>query len=339
MKELRPRELFPRRNSKGWRMNWTEYPLTTKVLNMEAQNSPALQRAMRLDLTEEFIKTLYAKATNSPPENITIEIKGQTRSGKSTLGIFLCKLISYWWGLDFTVDNILPNQTELLYRLKDAKYGETFLVDEQLPEDFGEGIVRESGQLLKNLNICAKKCNNLVFVYPQHFTSRNAPFGLETFAKDTQNKLIKAWYHDLERKSFGFAGVYPRGYIIVPKYVDEDYKKIKKERWSKKRKDNFAERGYDFDSLLEEQYEEKKDAWIEEVRSLDGSMREQKKLELASELANDDFFMKLSSKGKKEAFLKMKIARGEFMELTVGEIESVVSMAAVLEEEHEAGLV
>jgi len=210
---------------------FSEEPIQKKLLEIEAQGSDSLRRALNTNLTNEFVQSLHYKATRRPPENINIEIKGQTRSGKSTTGILLGKLISNWWGHEFTMDNIMPNQGELLYHLKDAKYGETFLVDEQTPETFGEGILRETEQLSMNLNICAKKCNNLIFVYPPNFTSRNSPFGLETIAKDGINKYVKCFYYDLRRKEYGGMQI-PRGYVILPKLVDEKYINMSKDKWS-----------------------------------------------------------------------------------------------------------
>jgi len=311
------------------KFDFSEEPLQRKLLDLEAQKSPALHRALNSDLTQEFIMSLYYKATMSPPENINIEIKGQTRSGKSTVGITLGILISRWWGHEFTIDNIMPNQGELLYRLKDAKYGETFLVDEQTPECYGEGIIRETEQLGMNLNICAKKCNNLIFIYPPNFLSRNSPFGIEALAKDTVNKYTKCFYYDLRRKEFGGTQI-PTGFLILPKTQDIKYKKLPRANWSEKRIRNFEEKGYDFDSELEEQYEEKKDTWIEKVRNMDSSTRDKKKQELANELSQDSKFLKLKTNGQREAYLLMQVNAGDVIEMARSEIKTVVDMAMVI---------
>jgi len=306
-----------------------EDPLQKRLTEMEVMNSEALRRARSTDLTQELVKSLYLKATRVPSENINIEIKGETRSGKSTTGISLGKLISSWWGYEFTVDNILPNQGELLYKLKDAKYGETFVVDEQTPETYGEGILRETEQLGMNLNICAKKCNNLIFIYPPSFTSRNSPFGLEAISKDVQNKYIKCLYYDLRRKDIG-GGQVPRGYITIPKYVDETYRCLPKEKQSKYRVDNILKHHFDFDSLLEEQYEQKKDSWIDDVRNMDASVRSRHKQELATTLAEDLTFQTLKSNGHREAYIQLMINTGDIIEMAKTEINSVSNMAQVI---------
>ena len=331
---MMPRTLFPppvRFNGKIV-SHWNRDDLREKVEAIDIQNSESYRKALQTDFSKAFISTIYKKAISVPPENINLEIKGETRSGKSSVGIFLAKLISYWWDLEFTEDNILANQSELLYKLKEAKYGETFVVDEQTTTAFGEGVIRETEQLGMNLNICAKKCNNLIFIYPPHFTGRNAPFGLEVVSKDFHNKYIKAYYHDLRTKSFGFGGMYPRGYIILPKYQDVDYQKKPIGKWDEERLSHFKEAGYDYDSGLEQRYEKKKDSWINDIRDLDVGVREKKKEDFAVELSSDDRFLALKSKGMREAYVKILINRKKFIELTKGEIESVVNMACVLSE-------
>jgi hypothetical protein len=161
--EIFPKELFvpPLRDPNGrplWKFE--EEPINAKLLKHEAQDSDALRKALNKDLTGDFVRSLHFKVTRHPAENINVEIKGETRSGKSTVGIFLGKLISYWHGLDFTVDNILANQGEVCEKLKHAKFGETFLVDETTANCYGEGINRESDQLDTNLDICAKECKD-----------------------------------------------------------------------------------------------------------------------------------------------------------------------------------
>jgi len=333
VKEVFPRKFFPPpQRDKAGRVKWNfmEEPLQKKMMEIEGASSEALRRALANDLTKDFISSLYYKATRNPPENITIEFKGETRSGKSTGGIMLAKLISYWWDKEFTVKNILPNQSELLHRLKDAEYGETFLVDEQIQEAYGEGTYRETEQLSMNLNICAKRCINIIFIYPPHFIMRNAPYGLETIAKDVKSKYIKCYYHDLRRKAFGFGGTWPHGVVYLPKFQDSYYQELPKSKWSKIRAKNFSEKHYDFDSQLEEDYEVKKDGWITEITNLDAGMRNKVKQEIAEKLAIDPKFLELKKQGKREAYLQIMINKGTFMEMAKTELASVVDMAMVL---------
>jgi len=333
MKEIFPKSLFatPITNSEGkpiWRFE--EEPINSRLLKMEAQNSESLRKALATDLTGDFIKSLHHKVTRRPPEDVRIELKGCTRSGKSTVGIFIGKLLSYWWGHEFTVDNILPNQGSLLEKAEHAKFGETFLVDEQHQEIFGEGVNREFSQLSMILNICAKSCLNIIFIYPPSFTSRGSPYGLETLAKDTNSKYVKCFYHDLRRKQFGFGGIWPQGYVQLPKYVEEDYQKLPMDQWSPARLKNYQEKHYDWDSLLEEQYEAKKDLWIKAVKERDSTYRMKSKEEVAEKLAIDDRFMGLKTGGQREAYILLMINQGEIFDMARTEIKTVADMAMVI---------
>jgi hypothetical protein len=328
-----PREFFhepPKKADGSPDWNFMEEPLNKKLLEQEMQTQDSLRKAISNNLTEEFFTSLYYKVARKPPENITIEIKGETRSGKSSVGIFLSKLISHWWNKEFTVNNIMANQGELLYKLKDAEFGSTWLVDEQTPEDVGEGAYTQAGSLLKCLNIGAKKCLNMIFIYPPRFVMRNAPFGLEIIAKDTTSRYIKVWFHDLRRKNYGYGGIWPHGFVYIPKYIDRHYQESSAK--SPFRKMNLKERGSDFDSQLEEDYEQKKDAWIEDIVSLDAGVRNKKKEEISEMLADDPVFLKQKNSALREAYLQMLINRGKVMELARTEFATVVNMAKILSE-------
>jgi len=305
-------------------------PLADSILSEEVRRSPEiLGRALNTDYTERFFNNMWYKVHQRPPENVNIEIKGQTRSGKSTSGLFLYIWLCKAYDIEPTVDNILANQSELLYKLKDSKYGESFLVDEQTPETYTEGILAESEQLSKNINICAKKCNNLIFICPPKFMARAAPFGLSTIGKDIENNWNKCFLYDLsDRRTVGWANI-PMGYVLIPKYIDKKYFEKPREKWSDGRLQTYLEKGYEYMSQLEEDYEAKKDIWIEEVRALSGNMRNKRKEELAEELADDPIFLELKRVPEKEAYIQMKINHGEFMEMAKTEITTLVHMANI----------
>lgn len=322
-----PEDLFRKAKSE---LEFTQEPLKDEILRIEQSKSPEiLGRALSNDMTRLFFKSLWFKIHQNPPENITLEIKGGTRSSKSTNAIFIYVWLSRAWGYEPVVGNILANQAELLYKLKDSRYGETFIVDEQTPETYSEGIIAETEQLGNNLNICAKKCNNIIFIFPTRFTIRGAPYGLETMGRDVKNKWNKCFLYDLgERRAMGFSN-FPMGYVTIPKYVDEKYAFTPQAKWNPARLENYKEKGYDFDSLLEEEYEEKKNEWIEDVRKISGSMRNKIKDKYAYDLSQDLGFTGLTSKTTRMAFVQMKVNRGGFMEMSKNEMETIVGMAEI----------
>lgn len=321
-----PREIFHKPKTD---FNFKQEPLAEKLINYEIARSPdTLGRAMTTDLTPYFFQNLFHKVNQKPPENINLEIKGQTRSGKSTDGLTIYVWECKAYGYEPTVENILPNQAELLYKLKDARFGESYLIDEQTPETYTEGISAEAEQLGKNLNICAKMCNNLTFIFPPKFTIKSSPYGLETIGKDTTNFWNKCLLYDLsDRRLLGFSAM-PMGYVLIPKFLDKKYYQKPREKWSEKKLQTYINRGYEYLSQLEEDYETKKDIWIEEVRSLSGNSRNKIKEEYAQTLADDLLFSSLSNK-ERSAYVQIKINAGEFMEMAKTEIETIVSMATI----------
>jgi hypothetical protein len=328
-----PPDLFPKPSVKDdgtFDWHFLEEPLNQKLTEKEMQTSPFLRQLLSTELTKEFFSTLYYKVMQTPRENLIIECKGLTRSGKSTVAIFLGKLISTWTGKEFTAENIFQNQSEFIYKIKDLQYGDTCIIDEQRSEAYGEGVVREYSQLSEIINICAKKCINMIFIYPPSFTNRNAPYGLETISKDMHSKYVKAYYHDLRRKAFGAGGIWPHGYVLIPKYQDRLYQEMPKSKWSEYRTKNFQERGYDFDSELEELYEAKKDKGIDEVMNLDSGIRDKKKMDIARELSKDDRFLGYKNQGLRSAYLQLMIDNKKIMQLAKSEYDTIINMALVL---------
>jgi len=66
-------------------------------------------------------------------ENIGIEVKGGTRTGKSTVSQAICKYISHLTGQPFTLWHSCANEIEYLEKLKtpNLPYACAFLIDEQ----------------------------------------------------------------------------------------------------------------------------------------------------------------------------------------------------------------
>ena len=81
---------------------------------------------------------------------------------------------------------------------------------------------------------------------------------------------------------------------------------------------------------VQEEYEGKKDLWIEDVRNMDAGVRDKKKTELATKLSEDDSFMSLKSNGQKEAYVQLLINKGKIIEMAKTEMKTVVDMALVL---------
>lgn len=86
-------------------------------------------------------------------ENIGVEVKGGTRTGKSTVGIAIDRYIAHLTGVPFTLWHACANEIEYLEKLKtpDLTYGSSFLIDEQ-SLSIEEAIITNDGIIvLKDL--------------------------------------------------------------------------------------------------------------------------------------------------------------------------------------------
>lgn len=300
-------------------------PVRDRLIQENVRTNPAWQKAYYTDYTPIFLESLKMKVDYR--ENINIELKGDTRSGKSTGGIALALTISSMWNMPFSVDNICQDQSDLVKKLDTAEFGETFLVDEQKGELFGEGVTREAQQLGDIQNICAKNCNNMIWVYPTRFYGRRGQHGLEAFGKDSKNMFIRFLYYDM--RGGGENYFYPKGYVEIPKFMEKAYMAMPKSKWSDYRKGIHEQSRPDMHSFLEEEYEVKKDKWIKEVLKRQGSSRYQEMNELAEKLAGDSDFVMLALEKRKyaESFLLEKVIEKEIPELTQNEFSRLLDFA------------
>ncbi len=115
-----------------------------------ARNSVFAEMLFR-DKTELFYKFIDYKTKYR--EVIGVEIKGGTRSGKSTMGIAICKYIASRTGIPFEFENICANEIEYLQKVKSGKFPDNsvFLIDEQTETHTGVGCLT-AGQLIYTSN-------------------------------------------------------------------------------------------------------------------------------------------------------------------------------------------
>lgn len=146
-------------------------------------------------------------------------------------------------------------------------------------------------------NILAKKCVHTIWVYPSDFISRNSVYGFETYGKDLKNKLIRLIVYDLRKSMFGTFT--PLGFIIIPKIQDPAYQKIDEKKWTPYRKQNKKLGRADFDSMIEERYEMKKDEWLAREQKGEQGIIAKERFKLGSWLGQQQQFQ--DAKNKKEA--------------------------------------
>jgi len=123
---------------------------------------------------------------------------------KALAMIVLCKVISNYSGVPFTVDrNILFNESQFLNLVEDAQFHEMFMIDETEASNVGAGAMAEQWGSKDFRRICAKKCIhniNIVGDYSQLHT--NAFYKLVTLSRDLENKLTKLICFNVEDQEF-----------------------------------------------------------------------------------------------------------------------------------------
>jgi hypothetical protein len=97
-------------------------------------------------------------------------------------------------GIDFNEKAdyfICGNQIEYRQKLKNAKFGEFYLIDENFFTRAGLGSNIEVGQLQDYNSIIAKKNIGAIFITPEKFLNVGAVLGFSTYGRDSKNWLSR----------------------------------------------------------------------------------------------------------------------------------------------------
>lgn len=149
-----------------------------------------LRIKLNRNLTEYFRKWLYTKLKQK--EQVKINIRGETRSGKSLVGIRILQMINEYYNYPFNPEyQICANQKEYRLNIQSAEFGMPFQVDENAFNRSGVGSMSEALQLKDIQNITAKKNIHTIFITPESFLPTGATIGLVSFGKDLNNYLSR----------------------------------------------------------------------------------------------------------------------------------------------------
>ena len=184
---------------------WTELELQDL-----AQYDEDTRIKLNRDLTSDFNKWIEDKV--KAKEQIKINVKGETRSGKSLIGLkIIKKTISMYMEKKFDTEMVVcANQKELRIKLQTAEFGDSFLIDENAFANVGSGSLVELQQLKDINNIVAKKNIHMVYITPQVFLNNGATMGLSYFGKDTKNWLSRFLLYSLKGNTPTLLG-----YVII----------------------------------------------------------------------------------------------------------------------------
>lgn len=162
------------------------------------------------NVSEEFKEWMENKI--KAKENVSINIKGETRSGKSLCGLSVVDTLQgYYDGKGFDTEKIVcANQKEYRGKLSDVDFGDAFQIDENAFTNVGIGSHTELQQLKDIQNIIAKKNIHTIYITPRMFLETNASMGLSSWGKDPKNWLTRFLVYRLTSKHMPLMG-----YLVV----------------------------------------------------------------------------------------------------------------------------
>jgi len=273
-------------------LKWMIDPIQSYTIQLKKQKLRAYAEALSRNLTGLYFQFLEYKVKLK--ENISIECKGVTRSGKSTAMISSAKYVQRFTGVKFKPDFMCPNEQYFIDKVKNGVDNQSLVVDEQLETHVGIGSYREMQYIEDLNNIIAKRCIHCFWIHPPDFVGRNAFYGLETAGRNFKHKLTKLLLYDLTSKTFGASSI-PLGFVIIPKYNDPEF---------------------------EEKYEKIKDKHIEELRTENIAVRQQRRLDEGFALAKNKLFLRCSNSHQ-----RLQVSRNMFPMRTEGEYMELVAIA------------
>lgn len=217
-----------------YKFDFTHSPLKNALHRIRIRDSPAIQQALKNDLTSEFWEDLTWRFEHK--RNVNINIKGEQGSGKSTGGQGIMQYCDEFFGNPLSSDNVIFTKKEFLeWFKKKAVFGSTGQIDENF--DFitqtGATRVRESIRFVEQ-TVRASQINLISCSVATTSSLYNYLF--EAF--DIEYKLGLNRFLLLEQNNFG---LHPVGYVLVngsrlPKKFLNDYQQ-KKDDFLKKVKD------------------------------------------------------------------------------------------------------
>lgn len=217
-------------------------PLQSVLDNIEAEKSPAYAKALKLNITSLFYDWLDYKIKMK--ENISYEVTGTTRSGKTSVAISAQMYIAKKRKTGFGLENIRKDQQDFRNFIKPIPIPELtrtqWVVDETRTAIFQSGSMASKYELLDFNNICAILQLSIAWLNPQKFDrSHNSQYSLLVWGRDIKHKLTKCLLYDINSSDM-FADV-PLGYVIIDvspfvgTKLEKDYIKLKMERVKKQK--------------------------------------------------------------------------------------------------------
>lgn len=181
------------------------------MLNDLLQYDENSQIKLNRNVTKDFYDEM--KLYHDQKRNLRFSIKGETRDGKSLIALKISDIkleLQQETLLNQVTKIVCGNQVEYRLKLKNAKFGDFYIIDENFFFRGGLGGNIETSQL-KDYNSQIAKFNiSLIFITPEKFLPVGATLGLSTYGRDNKNWLTRALVYKF-KDNFS----YLIGYIII----------------------------------------------------------------------------------------------------------------------------
>lgn len=247
-------------------------------------------------------------------------------SGKSYGMLVLCKVMSDYSGVPFTVErNLLFNESEFLNMVDEAKFHEVFLIDEAESTHVGYGSMAEQWGSKDYRRICAKNCiHSISLVGDYSQLNTNAFYKLVTLSRDLDNKITKFLLFNVEDQEN-----IPIGYVEIPldPILCQDMKDGKVIGCIKCPK--YAEGCMEFQAT----YERKKDTNIDKVTGGKLEERTMIRFKVAQQLVQIKEYMEVTNQKQRKIMVRKLVPELSNRRFTEAELDEVVEITRMLQAE------
>lgn len=273
------------------------------IYNSMRENKRFL-RTMHTDFTEQFIQYLIRKTELDEP--IGLGIKGVVRGGKSSFAIFIACFLCMLRGLIFDVDHICRSEFEFLERVKDAKFGDVYIIDESKFAVYGIGSIAKRTKMKDIQNIIAIKNISTIYITPREFNDTNSDYGFHILgrARNCKPRLIRALLFNLQQRAIGT--YIPYGLVTFPLFVDK----------------------VPYGEQLNKEYTKKKMSWVDAEQQSKGNIMYEIQIKMAKHLLAQKDFKGVHKKRERLIIAKKYLAD----EFTEQEKEAIITMAYMIED-------
>jgi hypothetical protein len=280
--------------------------LQNELLKFYLRADPRFKRAFYTDFTSMFLQFLKDKARLEEP--VHISIMGNTRSGKSSIGMTLTGYLMALYGKKLTISQICANVFEFLETLQNTPLEETkntcYQVDEEKQSIYGVGSVAKKMKVSDVQNIIAINNISTIMLNPTGWANKESNYGLRIFGRCFKTRTCRAMLYNLMEKGSG--GELPLGMIYLPIFTEV----------------------LPYGKELEADYLKKKQIWVNREQQGSGDVLFDLKRKTAEKFCKDPRYMGIKHKLERLTYI------GTIMgsEWTKGEIEEIESLTKLIKE-------